>query len=146
MVTFEVPFVPVAQPRQRHATRRTRNGKTFMVNYVPKDDPVHSFKAAVAIMCRQQMAAPLQGPVRVKVDFVFPRTANLVFKKKPMVRQWKDTKPDLDNLLKSTWDALKGIAWLDDSQICESSERKIYAAGDEGAKAIISIEAITTNP
>ena len=146
MVTFEVPFVPVAQPRQRHAARRTKAGKTFMVNYTPKDDPVNSFKAAVALLCRQHIQSPIQGPVRVSVDFVFPRTANLVFKKKPMVRQWKDTKPDLDNLLKSTWDALKGIAWLDDSQICESSERKIYAAGDETAKAIISIEAITTNP
>lgn len=45
------------------------------------------------------------------------------------------TKPDLDKLVRSTWDALTGIVFDDDSRIVEALVRKVYAtAGTEGAR------------
>lgn len=34
--------------------------------------------------------------------------------------------PDLDNLLKSTFDALNNIVWVDDAQIIKTNAEKIY--------------------
>jgi Holliday junction resolvase RusA-like endonuclease len=48
-----------------------------------------------------------------------------------MPRAFHETRPDLDNLAKSTKDALTGILWRDDSQIAILNARKVIAAGDE---------------
>lgn len=39
-------------------------------------------------------------------------------------------KPDIDNLEKSVWDGLNGVAWLDDSQIVKTRCEKIYSEKD----------------
>lgn len=126
-ITFKVPAVPIAQPRQRHAVVAGR-----MRNYTPAKHPVNVFKAAV------QMAAataydgpPLQGPLAIDLEFVFPRTKQQTWKTKPMLRMRHTKKPDRDNLEKAVFDALKGLVWVDDSQVCAGSSSKWVAAGDE---------------
>jgi Holliday junction resolvase RusA-like endonuclease len=36
------------------------------------------------------------------------------------------TKPDTTKLLRATEDALRGIAWADDNQVCEQHAFKLY--------------------
>ena len=48
--------------------------------------------------------------------------------------------PDVDNLFKSVADALKGIAWRDDSQVCACSIEKWVAAGGESPHVRVCIE------
>lgn len=146
MITFEVPGLPVAQPRQRHAMRRTKTGKFMVVNYIAEKDPINAFKAAVGLVAKQHIRTPITGPVRVELEFYFPRPKALIYKNKPMIRAWKTSKPDLDNLEKSTWDAMNGIAWHDDAQVCESVKRKVICSGSESARVIISIGPITEGP
>jgi Holliday junction resolvase RusA-like endonuclease len=51
-------------------------------------------------------------------------------------------KPDLDNLLKSTMDALtEAGAWKDDCQVCQVADEKRYATGKDTAGAEILIRA-----
>ena len=38
----------------------------------------------------------------------------------------KTTKPDLDKLIRAVWDALTGIVFADDSQICREASRKDF--------------------
>lgn len=59
--------------------------------------------------------------------FVFPRPKS-VPKKLGGGRLWHAVKPDRDNLQKSFQDALNGILYRDDSQICAGSVRKYRAA------------------
>lgn len=47
-------------------------------------------------------------------------------------------KPDLDNLVKFAKDCLNGVAWQDDSQVCELEAWKAY---DEKPRTEIIIEA-----
>jgi len=51
-------------------------------------------------------------------------------------------KPDCDNLAKSVCDALNGILWDDDRQICRLVVEKWYAAGDEPIGVDVSVARI----
>lgn len=143
MIRFHVPAVPVAQPRQRHRVVKI-GGKNIVQNYTPKSDPVQDFKASV----RQSYEAastgvpPLGGPVTMRVVFVLPRPKSLMWKSKPMPRLPHVTKPDADNLWKAVKDALKGLAWRDDSQVCDANVVKVTAAGHEQPGVDIEIAAI----
>jgi len=129
-ISFTVPSVPVAQPRQRHAIIAGH-----VRNYTPTKSPVNAFKAAVQLAFHQAYVptAPLEGPLALSCVFVMPRPKRLVWKKRDMPRQPHTGKPDLDNLAKSVKDALKGLAYRDDSQIAAYAEpfAKVIASGYE---------------
>ena len=116
-----VPVVPVAQPRQRHAVIGGA-----VRNYTPADHPVNAYKAALMMYAKQAGAKPLNGPVRVDIDFFLPRPKRLMRRKDPDGPLRHVAKPDVDNLWKSTADALRGIAWRDDAQVCSTLARKWY--------------------
>lgn len=147
IISFTVPAVPVAQPRQRHRVA-TINGKAMALNYTPAKDPVNAYKAAVQMAAASAMAgmSPLAGPLLVDLIFVFPRPQAKVWKSKPMPRYFHTGKPDRDNLAKSTQDALNGLAWVDDAQICAGSIEKYHAAGDEQPHVRITIREIAAEP
>lgn len=48
-------------------------------------------------------------------------------KKKRENTTWHTSRPDSDNLLKGVKDALNGIAYIDDAQVCYVSAKKQYA-------------------
>ena len=136
VIKFEVPCIPVAQPRQRHSVV---NG--HVRNYIPKTDPVWVFKTALQLAASTvRPEIILSGPIRIILDFIFPRTKSMIWKSKPMTRVAKSTKPDIDNLCKSVFDALNGILFVDDSQICECRASKYIASGNEQPRVIITIE------
>lgn len=60
-------------------------------------------------------------------------------KKNEMVGQYKVTKPDIDNLIKTVLDACNGHLWKDDNQITEITSSKRYGIEP---KIIIRIEEI----
>lgn len=131
-ISFRVPAIPVAQPRQRHRLITTKTGNQFVNNFTPAKHPVQDFKATVRHACREAYAgAPLDVPIELRVVFIMPRPGRLIWKTKPMPRERHCSKPDIDNLLKSLKDALNEIAWRDDGQIFRVDACKMYAAGDE---------------
>lgn len=137
MVSFTIPGIPVAQPRQRH--RIAGGGRQFVQNYTPTRDPVNTFKACIQIEAARHFAKHLEGPVDIQVMFVFPRPGKLVWKKRPMPRVRHIGRPDLDNCIKAFKDALKGIAWKDDCQVCVIWADKWVAAGDESPHTSVVI-------
>jgi Holliday junction resolvase RusA-like endonuclease len=50
------------------------------------------------------------------------------------------TKPDLDKLVRAINDALTGVIYRDDSQVCETHASKIYAELEESTGVVIIIE------
>jgi len=76
----------------------------------------------------------IEGPIALKVGFTLPRPK--AHKKENFVI----TKPDLDNLLKSTMDALTDLAvWHDDAQIAEVHTSKKYERQESAPGATIEI-------
>lgn len=128
MTLLTLPGEPIAQPRHQVA-----NGRA----YIPSKHPIHAFKAALRLLARQECRAPLEGPVAVTLHFVFERPKRL--SKKIERRIHKSTKPDIDNLEKAVLDALNGIAWADDGQVCSVVKAKYWAAIGEAAGTEIQI-------
>src|SRR5690606_8407672 len=111
MIKLVVPAVPVAQPRQRHAVIGGH-----VRNYTPADHPVQAYKAAVMLAAHEVGVRPLDGALAVDVDLYLPRPKSLMRRKDPAGPIPHTARPDVDNLWKSTADALSGLMWRDDSQ------------------------------
>jgi len=88
-MTFTLPFPP--STNNLYATVRGRRVLSA---------EGRRFKQAAAAMALSAGVRPLTGDVSVALDVYRPRRAG-----------------DLDNTIKATLDALKGIAWADDSQV-----------------------------
>lgn len=144
---FFVNATPKPQPRPR----ATKIGNHARV-YNPKD--ADDWKTAVMAAAREAMngAEALTGPLRVDICFYLPRpkghygTGRNAGKLKDSAPLWCDKKPDIDNLTKSTVDALTDIGlWHDDSQIVEQALSKTYAADPTGVGADFTIERMDDN-
>ena len=124
---FEFDISPVEQARPR----ATRMGKGIRL-YDPKKVTV--FKRKLGILAKQQMLdrglEPFDGPLEVRMEFYRPVQASI--SKKERARRLSGVhrptvKPDLDNYIKSTSDALNGILWADDNLIISLEAQKLYA-------------------
>lgn len=144
---FTVPCVPCAQPRQRHRALMI-GGRVVTQNYTPKNAPVNSFKATVAMAFARAMLEqdqlghwPVQeGPIAVTLLLFFPRPKRLIWKKRPMPRAPMYSRPDAENCAKSTLDALTKLAWNDDAQVSYLAIEKAYCAGDESPRVEVKIQ------
>lgn len=124
---FEFDIEPVEQARPR----AVRFG-TGVRMYDPKKVAV--FKRQLGMLARQQMLdrglEPFDGPLEVRM--VFYRSVQTSISTKERARRLSGVhrptvKPDLDNYIKSTSDALNGIIWADDNCIVGLMAEKYYA-------------------
>ena len=67
---------------------------------------------------------PLDEGVTIDVTFYLPRPASAP---RRVTKPWK--KPDLDKLARAVGDALKGLAYVEDSRITTAVWRKRFAVG-----------------
>lgn len=129
MIEFTVyPERIVAQPRIK--ARRRGN---FVQVYTPQGPRIATYKALIAETFMQ--VAPegfvaFKGPLRLSITYSFKRPAARMRES-----EFHSCKPDDDNILKSFQDALNGIAWHDDSQICDLHLTKRWAPTYLGGKS-----------
>jgi Holliday junction resolvase RusA-like endonuclease len=136
---IHVAGLPIAQPR------RWGQGRFA---HVPKQHPVHSFRAAVMMAWEASGSGePISGPVRLRVTFSFPRPASHYGKGrnaaqlKPAAQEHHVQRPDVDNLIKACADALtQAGAWRDDSQIWSMTGLKRWCEADELPGCEIRVE------
>jgi Holliday junction resolvase RusA-like endonuclease len=133
-IVIVVPAIPVGQPRQRHRVL-TVGGKTFAQNYTPQKSPVSDYKATLRMAAQQAYKGPpLEGPLSMTIIFYFASK-----RKQAIV---KTTKPDLDNLVKSTLDAMNGLTFKDDSQVCKMHVEKWHSGSHEQPRVEIVISEV----
>ena len=88
----------------------------------------------------------LLGPLKLTIEFRRMRPGGHYLKgnnahllsKAGRENPWPTPTPDLTKLTRALEDALKGIAWRDDSQVCIQETRKVYVDRDPGAMVRIS--------
>jgi Holliday junction resolvase RusA-like endonuclease len=130
-VRFTVPGIPVAKGRPRFV----RAGQ-FTRAVTPKQ--TIDFENRVRLSAQAAGIRPLDGPVEVHIRAVWPMKGQPL-KRSKRPSSWKPTKPDADNVLKAVLDALNGIAYHDDGQVCVALIHKIHAAQGDPAQTIVSI-------
>lgn len=80
---------------------------------------------------------PIQGGARADIEFVMPRPKSTP-KSKPTPPAIK--RPDVDKLVRAIFDAITGIAFLDDSQVVEMHVFKRIAELDESSGVFIEVK------
>lgn len=122
-----VPGRPAAQGSKRHVG----GGRL-----VEQSKAVAPWRTTVAWHAAQEFrGAPLDGPLRVVIDFVMPRPAATPRKSTPPAVK----RPDVDKMQRAVFDALSGVVWRDDSQVVDVHARKRLARLDEQPGALIRI-------
>lgn len=147
-----IPGEPHPQPRQRFRPGFSKSGKPIPIPYKDDEHPVHGWKQEI----RLRVGALRPGgwtprtdrsaPVLIGCLFVFPGTGS-------EFRSPHTIKPDADNLIKGLKDSLKGVVWVDDSQVCGEFAAKVrahrgekpktvivFATGDEDLSEIVNVE------
>ena len=134
-VQIEINFnetyeAPIGSPRPRF-----RNTGRFVQTYMPTSYTKHKD------FIREQMPnALLDGELKVTLSFYFKPPKSWSKRKKLLaIGQYKRTKPDIDNLIKTVLDAANDKVWQDDKQIVEINSLKQYA---EVPKIIMEVEEV----
>jgi len=128
-VKFTVYGSPVAQPRTKSQGVITKEGRIFAHTYEPgkKDSPARQWKSDVKKSAEPLMPSePWSGPIALQVQMYFPRPKNLYRKKDRDGSILHCAMPDTDNCLKAIADALSGLFFHNDKQICMMSGLKLY--------------------
>ena len=147
MISFTVYGSPIAQPRQRHRAIQV-NGRVFAHNYTPAKAPVNQWKSDVKTAAVNALDAADKVPIWVNPVFLhvwlyLPRPASKCRRKDSDGSIPCAIKPDIDNAYKSIADALTGVIYADDKQVCEIQVRKFYAEKDGRPRAEIKIGVMT---
>lgn len=132
---FTIYGTPISKGRPRFA--RTSSG----VRTYTTDDTV-SYENLVKISYLNECGRrdKLEGPLRVNIQCYFPVPASTSRKKRDQMLNDEimyTKKPDCDNLAKSILDALNGVAYSDDKQVCQLSVSKLYS---DNPRAEVTIE------
>jgi len=136
---------PVAQGRPRFSSKG-RDGKPlpFVKTYDPAKSK--SFKETVKWQAIEQGANKklLEGPLKMTLVLRLQRPKGHSGKKglRPSAPTHHITKPDLDNMTKLICDALEGVCYARDQQICEGYQRKEYVMKGLMPGVLITIEEI----
>ena len=124
VIMFQIP----GEPKGKGRPRLGRSGHAF----TPHETA--NYENLVKLCFREEYPdhRPLDPNVSVKVDIIaryqIPKSASKK-KKNDMLMEFvvPTKKPDCDNIAKIVCDALNGIVYHDDSQICELTVKKRYS-------------------
>lgn len=128
------------EPAPQGSKRHVGNGR--MVEASAKVKPWRFAVSQAALETNEPMT---DRPVMVQITFMFNRPKSHYNSKgqlKPTAPLYKQTKPDLDKLCRSTLDGLTNVLIKDDSQVVNLICCKIYAEEGELPGALITINAL----
>lgn len=129
-VRFVVPGAPRPWQRAGERIAKSRSGKQFIHHYVTKETETQ--ESAMRLFASQAMQGrpPLEGPLDFQLAVFLAVPPSWSIKKQEAALRgelYPTGRPDLDNFAKLK-DALKGIVWIDDSQVTDEHGWKRYSA------------------
>lgn len=131
-ITFEVIGNPAAQGSKRHV------GGGRMIEMAAGHKPWRDAVAHAARQIADNLDAPLDGPLRLDVEFRFPMPTSRNKATREAGRAPKVSAPDADKLIRCVGDALQAAGLIrDDARITEIHALKFEVIGWTGATITI---------
>jgi Holliday junction resolvase RusA-like endonuclease len=126
MISYWIDGEPAPQGSK---TGFIKNGRVVMIESSKKVKP---WREAVAAQTKDKVQVAFQEPVEIALVFHLP-------KPKTVTRKWPAVKPDLDKVIRSTFDGLTtGGLYTDDALVIAVSASKQYATDRIGCQVIAS--------
>jgi crossover junction endodeoxyribonuclease RusA len=140
---FDVPGVPVAKGSAKAFVIRGTNRAVVVQTNRDKQKP---WASAITLAAMVATGRQFEGPVTVRITFWMQRPKSHYGTHGDLKARALDElpakKPDLDKLARCVLDALTGVCWHDDAQVCSLLCSKVYELPPErGVGAFIEVEA-----
>jgi Holliday junction resolvase RusA-like endonuclease len=134
-IAFTIPLVPMSL--QSSGKRMViRNGKPMFF----KNKKAETYQKAIKLYALSHLPQrPFSEALKVSYSFVLPRPSRLLRKGDPEGLVVCSVRPDLDNLVKGTQDALSDF-WIDDAQIAILEVKKFYHEKGGSPRIEVKIE------
>lgn len=135
--------VTLPPPVSANVYWRTRVVKNMAMTYVSKE--AKDFKAAVLQLLRAAgVTEPFPGRVAVSMQLYPHRPLDWKARQKKLGAAWDDgvRSIDLDNSIKVTLDAMKGVAFVDDVWVRQIAAERMEPDGE--ARVVVTITAMAT--
>jgi Holliday junction resolvase RusA-like endonuclease len=132
IIKFIIPGEP--KPKQSARFRNVKgkgDKKDFIMSYQTKKVLDNASDIGKSVLSQLPLGfVPYDEAIGVSIKFVFPplKSWNKAMKDlfKSGVSIYKVSKPDVDNLQKSVFDAMNGIVYIDDSRVARVEVEKVY--------------------
>lgn len=134
MSTYPAFFIPGhPRPKGSWTPVHTKKGLKFRPASNNTADWCRHIKREIEKKWTHELIA--EGPIRLELLFLLPRP-------KTVVRQFPTVRGtgDLDKLERAVYDAMTGIVYKDDAQVCDAHPRKEYTDGEPGVWITISTD------
>lgn len=152
VASFWVPGEPAPGGSKKPFVYKDKVTGKHRASMAPDNKRTKPWMTNVAAVVRQQYRGEmLTGPVRCDFAFYMPRprchyrtgrNSQLLKDSAPLM--WHTVKPDRTKLVRSTEDAMKGIIWKDDCQVCAGPSYKVWSNGEPGA--MIDVYVLDNSP
>lgn len=128
-------------PMPKGSTTRMPHGATIPAGTAESRKRMDQWRMDIRDAARKAIGEepPTNMPVRLWVEFAMVPPKSI--RKRDAGWLCHAKKPDIDKLFRMLSDALTGIVWVDDSQVCYSAINKVYA-WDGIAGATVTVEPI----
>ena len=129
-LTFTVPGVPVATARAGRHFNPT-SGKTH--SFTPPKTRNFQALARLSFMGAYPDFIPMTGPIQMRLEIYMPipssmKKAERIIAEENELVVYHIKKPDGKNIRWGVEDALEGVAFVNDSQVCMYSDVKTYSS------------------
>jgi Holliday junction resolvase RusA-like endonuclease len=138
--TFIILGDPKGQPRHRSSIIAGH-----VHTYESKEGRENKGNIRAQVVAQKPRIIDKGKPVLLHIQAYMPRpsshfgTGKNAGKLKESAPFWHTVKPDSDNILKAVKDALKGVCWYDDSQVCDERIIKPYEYSGISPRTVITI-------
>ena len=106
-----------------------------IAGYAPSVASINAYRSAVAAAAKAAGATPVADtPLTIEIDFVFSRPKSHFNKSGLKPKAPALPRADITNCVKGVEDALNGVAYVDDRQLCSVTATKSW--GDEGSTRV----------
>ena len=123
-IIFKVEGTPIGKGRPKFARRGN-----FVSTYTPTKTRDYEDLIREAAIKAMGISEPLETPVAAYFYITMPIPASYSKKRKEACLSNEERpmkKPDTDNIVKAFLDAMNGVIYKDDSQVCSLHATKVY--------------------